>query len=180
MTHSLLGIVLAASKTTTKSSSPVGTIIYFAFLIAIGYFVWRSFGRNRRMQAQRRQHLTAELHPGQEVLTTSGIIGTVLDSVGDRVTIETAPGTRMTLLRSAISRPIEPEPPAEESDEEPDGEDDTDLHHFDDLHDLEGLDGYDGPPSSNGTDGDVVTGEPDQPSASADEETGGAEGGGRR
>ena len=179
MTHPLLSIVLAATKAPAKSSSSVGTIIYFAVLIAIGYFVWRSFGRNRRMQAQRRQHLTTELHPGQEVLTTSGIIGTVLDSLGDRITIETAPGTRMTLLRSAIARPIEPEPPVEEPDED----DDTDLHQFDDLHDLhdlDGLDGLDEPPRANGTDGEVAADEPDQPSPPADEETGGAEGGGRR
>lgn len=177
MTHTLLGIVLAASKT-TKSSSPVGTIVYFAFLIAIGYFVWRSFGRNRRRQADRQRTLTAELHPGQEVLTTSGIIGTVLDSLGDRVTIETAPGTRMTLLRSAIARPIEAEPPAPEPDED---DDEGDLHHFDDLHDLHDLHELDGLGDLHDADDtDEVDDDADDIDEQEQDEAGGAEGGGRR
>ncbi len=45
-----------------------------------------------------------ELSAGDEVLTGAGIFGTVLDVEADRVTIETAPGTRITVLRSTIAR----------------------------------------------------------------------------
>ena len=43
---------------------------------------------------------------GDEVLTGAGIFGTVLDVEADRVTLETAPGTRITVLRSTIARRI--------------------------------------------------------------------------
>ena len=47
-----------------------------------------------------------ELSAGDEVLTGAGIFGTVLDVEADRVTLETAPGTRITVLRSTIARRI--------------------------------------------------------------------------
>ncbi len=47
-----------------------------------------------------------ELSAGDEVLTGAGIFGTVLDVESDRVTLETAPGTRITVLRSTIARRI--------------------------------------------------------------------------
>jgi hypothetical protein len=47
-----------------------------------------------------------ELSAGDEVLTGAGIFGTVLDVEPDRVTLETAPGTRITVVRSTIARKI--------------------------------------------------------------------------
>jgi sRNA-binding carbon storage regulator CsrA len=47
-----------------------------------------------------------ELSAGDEVLTAAGIFGTVLDVEPDRVTLETAPGTRITVLRRSIANRI--------------------------------------------------------------------------
>ena len=115
-----------AAKTPAKSSgSAAGTVIYLLFIVVAGYFLWRAFGRNRQQQAARTRDLLANLAVGDEVLTGAGIFGIVSDIDGDRVTIETAPGTRITVLRSTIARRIEEQVPTsdaaslEELQEEP-------------------------------------------------------------
>lgn len=107
----LSGLLASTTTTTTKSSSAsaAGNIIFLLVIVAIGYFLWRSFGRQRQQQAARTRDLLVNLSAGDEVLTGAGIFGTVLDVEGDRVTLETAPGTRITVLRSTIARRIEPE-----------------------------------------------------------------------
>jgi preprotein translocase subunit YajC len=64
------------------------------------------FIRPRSQQARRQRETLMELSAGDEVLTGAGIFGTVLDVESDRVTLETAPGTRITVLRSTIARRI--------------------------------------------------------------------------
>ena len=64
------------------------------------------FLRPRSQAARRQRDTLMELSAGDEVLTGAGIFGTVLDVESDRVTLETAPGTRITVLRSTIARRI--------------------------------------------------------------------------
>jgi len=64
------------------------------------------FIRPRSQAARRQRDTLMELSAGDEVLTGAGIFGTVLDVEPDRVTLETAPGTRITVLRSTIARRI--------------------------------------------------------------------------
>ena len=72
-----------------------------------------------------------ELSAGDEVLTGSGIFGRVLDVEPDRVTIETAPGTRITVVRSTIARRLTEPAPDESSwhDEEREGVAPHELSH---------------------------------------------------
>ncbi len=110
----LLTMLLAASSpTTTKAAAPkgsaAGNLVFLGVLGLCGYMLYRSMGRNRKLQAQRQGNVLSTLGPGDEVLTGAGIFGTVLDVADDRVTIETAPGTRITVLRSTIARRIEPD-----------------------------------------------------------------------
>jgi preprotein translocase subunit YajC len=98
----------AAKKTTTTTGAGVGE---FIFIIVIFGLVYLLFLRPRSQAARRQRDTLMELSPGDEVLTGAGIYGTVLDVEPDRVTLETAPGTRITVVRSTISRKImEPEP----------------------------------------------------------------------
>ena len=162
MPPTLLTVVMTAATTTKKTSgSAFGTVIYIAFLGVIGYFLWRSFGRNRRVQAARQQAGGLELHPGDEILTSSGIYGTVLDVSDDRVTIETAPGTRLTVVRSSIARRILPDDPFDDPTDEQlhDLPDDP----FDDPDDPAGsVTDHGDPDHGNGTDhGDPDHGDPD-------------------
>lgn len=93
------------SSTTSASSGDEGLILIV--IIAVGaYFL---FIRPRSMAQRRQRETMQELGPGDEVLTGAGIFGTVLDVASDRITLETAPGTRITVLRSTIARRITPD-----------------------------------------------------------------------
>ena len=80
------------------------------------------FLRPRAQAARRQRDTLMELSAGDEVLTGAGIFGTVLDVEADRVTIETAPGTRITVLRSTIARrltdPVDEAPSWDAHDED--------------------------------------------------------------
>ena len=88
-------------------------LILFVVLIVFMFFSTRK----TRRQQQERATFQAELSPGQEVLTASGLLGTVTAVDGDIVTLEHAPGSVTTWLRAAIVRPYEP---AEEYEDEND------------------------------------------------------------
>jgi preprotein translocase subunit YajC len=116
--HAALAVV-AASKSTTSSGSSAFSLLFLVVIFAVGYMF---FIRPRSQQARRQRDTLMELSAGDEVLTGAGIFGTVLDVESDRVTLETAPGTRITVLRSTIARRIPdavPETPSwDEHDED--------------------------------------------------------------
>ncbi|MFC0081961.1 preprotein translocase subunit YajC [Aciditerrimonas ferrireducens] len=101
----LLLAATKASKTTTSSGSGDISLLIILLLIVAFYFL---FVRPRSRQARQQRQILETLSPGDEVLTGAGIYGTVLDVYPDRVTIETAPGTRLTVARSTIARRIDP------------------------------------------------------------------------
>jgi len=98
-------IVLAqgssSSKAATNTSNPLVSLLPLILIFGLAYVL---FLRPRAQQARRQRDTLMELSAGDEVLTGAGIFGTVLDVEADRVTIETAPGTRITVLRSTIAR----------------------------------------------------------------------------
>jgi preprotein translocase subunit YajC len=77
--------------------------VFLVVIFGVGYMF---FIRPRSQAARRQRDTLMELSAGDEVLTGAGIFGTVLDVESDRVTLETAPGTRITVLRSTIARRI--------------------------------------------------------------------------
>jgi preprotein translocase subunit YajC len=95
----------AAGKTTTPKTTGAGVAdVLFFVVIALVFYMF--FLRPRSQAARRQRDTLMELSPGDEVLTGAGIFGTVLDVEPDRVTLETAPGTRITVVRSTIARRI--------------------------------------------------------------------------
>ena len=94
-----------ASTTTKSTGSSFFSFLFIAVLFGLAYIF---FLRPRTQAARRQRDTLMELSAGDEVLTGAGIYGTVLDVEPDRVTLETAPGTRITVVRSTIARRIEP------------------------------------------------------------------------
>jgi preprotein translocase subunit YajC len=134
----LVFALLASTTTTTKpSTAPSGSgATGLVLILLIGLAAYFLFIRPRSMAQRRQRETLQELGPGDEVLTGSGIFGTVLDVANDRITIETAPGTRLTVLRSAVARRITPDaeatsddwssaPPSSGSPQDADGHDGT-------------------------------------------------------
>jgi preprotein translocase subunit YajC len=96
-----LAVLVAATKTTKPSTA--STAVSYFFLLALVMVLFLFF-RSRSGAARRQRNTLMDITVGDEVLTAAGIFGTVLDVEPDRVTLETAPGTRITVVRSTIAR----------------------------------------------------------------------------
>ncbi|MFV0458149.1 MAG: preprotein translocase subunit YajC [Actinomycetales bacterium] len=79
-------------------------------LLLLG-LVFYMFSRQRKTQAEQ-QRQRAGLTPGDRVMTTAGMFGTVVGVEGDKMHLEVAPGVQVTMLTAALSRVLPPEEPA--------------------------------------------------------------------
>ena len=75
---------------------PILMIVGFYFLLI----------RPQRSRQRAQQALLSALEVGDEVMTTGGIFGTIVEMDEDEgvVTVEIAPGTRVRMVRAGISR----------------------------------------------------------------------------
>lgn len=122
--HRPLGALLAATSS-KPSSGGSSTLFIFILLFAAMYFLWL---RPQRKKLQRKQlDQVRSIDVGDEVVTQSGIIGTVVALDDDRAEIQVSSGVVLTVVRAAVGRRVEPviiEPPvdvpiaSEVSDEE--------------------------------------------------------------
>ncbi|MDY6055488.1 preprotein translocase subunit YajC [Micrococcus sp.] len=92
------------------SGSNIFMLVMFGALLVLMFL---SFRRARKVQAQQAE-MRRGLTPGQEVMTASGIFGTVvtIDEARQRITLEVAPGTRLQMHLQGITDVVEPEVPA--------------------------------------------------------------------
>lgn len=110
---------MAGNPAAQQGSNPYSGIIMLVIMFAIFYFLLIR-PQQRRARAQR--ELLSSVEVGDEVVTTSGMFGTVIDidEEDDILTLEIAPGTRVRILRAGIGRIVVDE--ATEGDA-PDGQD---------------------------------------------------------
>lgn len=102
----------------------------FILVIVVGLALLLFMNWRTRKKQQASLSFRDTLEPGQEVQTIGGLIGTVTDVTGDRITLETAPGTEVVFVKAALAKLIED--PAEEveddvEDTDVDGAEDEDL-----------------------------------------------------
>ena len=117
MTGALSALLAASSGKATTTSSGGSTFIIFLVLIAVvGYFL---LIRPQKQKQRRQREQQQAVGVGDEVLTVGGIVGKVIAVDADRVTIVSGGDTvgfpamgneptRLVLVRSAISRKVEP------------------------------------------------------------------------
>ncbi|HMC37472.1 MAG TPA: preprotein translocase subunit YajC [Actinomycetota bacterium] len=109
--------VLAASggSSTTNTANPLVTLLPLLGIGAVFYFILiRPQQRQRRAQ----QELTRSVEVGDEVLTSSGIFGRVVEVDDEAVVLEVAPDTRLRFVRGAIARKLTVEEEEEEEQDE--------------------------------------------------------------
>nr|WP_025359842.1 preprotein translocase subunit YajC [Kutzneria albida] len=76
-------------------------------IVAVGAMLF--FGtRKQRKQMQEQQQLQNSLQPGDQVMTTSGLFGTIAETHEDRIDIEIAPGVVTSWLRAAVREKVNP------------------------------------------------------------------------
>jgi preprotein translocase subunit YajC len=79
----------------------------FLLFIAIAFgAMWLMTSRTRKQQKQA-VDFRAHLAVGQDVMTGSGMLGTVVAIEGDEITLESTPGNRSRWLRAAIAKLVE-------------------------------------------------------------------------
>ena len=87
-----------------------GSLLMLIAFALLAVMLFLSFRKGKKMQQQQAQ-MRSTLAPGDEVMTGAGIFGTVVavDTAGQRVTLETAPGTRMDVHLQGVTTVVEPE-----------------------------------------------------------------------
>lgn len=94
MLHEIVRGLVAQSD-----GSGFASFVFPAAIVAIMYFMLL---RPQQKQAKEQQTLTASLKKGDEVVTSSGIIGRI-NAVDDKiVTLEVASGTKLRVVKSFI------------------------------------------------------------------------------
>jgi preprotein translocase subunit YajC len=105
--------------------------LFLILAIALGA-LWLMSSRTRKQQ-RAAQEFRNNLIPGDEVMTASGLLGTVVTVEDDVITLESSPGAHTRWIRAAIAKKIDP--PVEEIDDHDDAVDDDVLDDVDDQHD---------------------------------------------
>jgi preprotein translocase subunit YajC len=103
----------------------------FLLFVAVAFgLLWLMTSRSRKQQ-RTAQEFRNNLAPGDEIMTGSGLFGTVVEVDGDVITVESTPGNRTRWIRAAIAKkvdpPVEDELVDEDDDETPDDEAVTDA-----------------------------------------------------
>ena len=95
---SLLGLILLQAA---PASNPVLSFLPLIFIVAIFYFlVFMPMQRQKKAQAQ----MLANLEAGSEVVTTGGIIGTIVSISGDMLVLRVKPDNIKLQLHARLGR----------------------------------------------------------------------------
>ncbi len=94
-----------------------------AIAAAFWFFLIRPTSARRKAQAK----LVASLAPGQHVMTTAGVFGTLVAIDGERVRIEVAPGVEIEMLAQAVAQTVPSAAAQTDPDSWEQGSDELDL-----------------------------------------------------
>ena len=103
-----VAVLLAANK--GSSNSGLFNLLFIVVLVLGAYLL---FLRPARMRQRKALETRSSVEPGREVVTTAGLIATVVSNDDETVTLEIAPGVQSRFLKQAIVRVVEPDPPAQ-------------------------------------------------------------------
>jgi preprotein translocase subunit YajC len=99
----------------------------FLIILLLGVGALFLMSNRTRKQQKEAAAFRANLTTGQEVMTGSGMFGTVVDVEDEVITLETAPGVTSRWLRPAIAKLVDPPVDEDEDLEDEDDLDDDDL-----------------------------------------------------
>ena len=104
--------VTVLSKSSGGGGSALGLL--FPIILVLGFYLL--FIRPARMRQRKAAETRTNVAPGVEVVTTAGLIATVVDSDDETVTLEIAPGVHSKFLKQAIARVVLPPQSPDEID----------------------------------------------------------------
>lgn len=107
--------------------------LFIIIALAFGA-MWLMTNRTRKQQ-RAAGDFRANLEVGNEVMTGSGLYGTIVEIDGDTITLESTPGNETRWIRAAISKLVDP--PVDEADESDEDELDEDDEYETDEYDTD-------------------------------------------
>ena len=84
----------------------MGSLIFLAAMLFVAWFL---VIRPQQRRVRAHQALVATLHEGDDVMTTSGIFGTIKSMDGEMLLVEVAPGIEFRMVKGAIAQRTGPE-----------------------------------------------------------------------
>ncbi len=89
-------------------------------LITFG-LMWVLLIRPQKRRVQLQQAMVASLRAGDEIITTSGVYGTILSVDEETLFVEVAPGVNLRMVRGSVGQRIGPD----DDEDEPEAGDET-------------------------------------------------------
>ncbi len=83
-----------------------GTFVFFLNMTAVVLIFYFLLIRPQRKEQERQKQMIAAIAKGDEIVTTGGIIGTVIRAEEDRLIIKTGGETKITVERSRVAHKI--------------------------------------------------------------------------
>jgi preprotein translocase subunit YajC len=80
------------------------SMILLLQFVAIGFIFYFLLIRPQRKEQQRHREMIEQLKKGDEIITAGGIIGTVVHTQEDRITIKTGENTRLVVQRGRVAQ----------------------------------------------------------------------------
>src|SRR6266481_5121927 len=101
----MLAILL---QQTTAPSNPLVSFLPLVFIVAIFYFlVFMPMQRQKKQQAQ----MLSALQSGNEVVTTGGIVGTIVSVSDDKLILRVKPdNVKLMVTRASVANLVGPQP----------------------------------------------------------------------
>jgi preprotein translocase subunit YajC len=118
--HSLIHHVFLAQAGGGEGGSTLGLLVPLVLMGVLFYFLLIR-PQQRRARAQR--DLISSVEVGDEIMTAGGILGTVtaMDDDDELLTVEIAPGTRIRVVKRAVSQRFVEDDEADEELDDGDG-----------------------------------------------------------
>ena len=96
----------AVTVLSAKSGGSSALSLLFPVILVLGFYLL--FIRPARTRQRKAMETRTNVAPGVEVVTTAGLIATVVEADDETVTLEIAPGVHSKFLKQAIARVVVP------------------------------------------------------------------------
>lgn len=99
----MLGFIAPLAQDNQTGSNPLSLLLFLGLMFVVFYFLMI---RPQQKRARAQRELLQGLEVGDEVLTVSGMFGTIRTMEDDEVTVELGPGIEIRMVKSAIARKL--------------------------------------------------------------------------
>lgn len=79
------------------------TLVFMVQMVAIFAIFYFLLIRPQRKEAQRHQEMISNIRKGHEIITSGGVVGTVVHVAENRLTIKSGENTRLVIDRSKVA-----------------------------------------------------------------------------